>query len=214
MRVRLTLLAVATVGAALLTGVAPAQAAPAVVLDHGHVDAVDVEYEDGALELIVHDESVEPGVEYEPSQVVLKALPGARTTVPADPSYRFLGAAGAPVSILPETQNPDLLWPGLSAEELATGVFRSDSVALRLTGVSGPGKVSVFTTDSFGAATVLLNSGDGLPDALSLAAGSHQHANWGFTKPGVYKLTFRASARLADGTPVSSPPAVLTFCVE
>jgi hypothetical protein len=97
MRVRLTLLAVATAGAALLTGITPAQAAPVVVLDKGHVDAVDVEYEDGALALSVHDESVEPGVEYEPSQVLLKALPGARTTVPADPSYRFLGAAGAPV---------------------------------------------------------------------------------------------------------------------
>jgi surface-anchored protein len=93
-------------------------------------------------------------------------------------------------------------------------VFQSDSVTLRLTGVSGPGKVSVFTTDSFGAATVLLNSGDGLPDALSLAVGLHEHANWGFTKPGVYQLTFRASAKLTNGTPVSSPPAVLTFCVE
>ncbi|WP_410643263.1 choice-of-anchor M domain-containing protein [Amycolatopsis sp. lyj-346] len=217
MRVRLTLLAVATATAALLTGTTPAlatSATPAVVLDKGHVDAIDVEYEDGALALIVHDESVEPSQEYEPSEVVLKALAGARTTVPADPSYRFLGAAGAPVSVLPQTQDPDLLWPGISTEELTTGVFRSDAVTLRLTGVSGPGKVSVFTTDSFGAATVLLNSGDGLPDALTQSVGLHEHASWGFTKPGVYKLTFRATAKLTDGTAVSSPPAVLTFCVE
>jgi len=214
MRLRLALLASCAATAALLAGVVPAQAATRVVLDKGHVDAVDVEYEGGALELIVHDDSVDPSVEYDPAEVLLKALPAARTTVPADPSYRFLGAAGAPVSILPEAQNPDLLWPGLSTEELTGGVFQSDSVTLSLESVRGPGAASVFTTDQFGAANVLLDSGDGVPDALALATGGHKHANWGFTKPGTYQLTFTATATLTDGTPVSSAPTVLTFCVD
>lgn len=216
MRRRPALLAYSAATAALFAGLfaAPAHAASAVVLDHGHVDAVDVEYEDGALELHVHDESVEPSVEYDPAQVVLKALPGARTTVPADASYRFLGPAGAPVSVLPETQDPDLLWPGFSTEELTTGVFAGDSLKVTLKSVRGPGAASVFTTDPFGAASVLLNSGDGLPDALTLPAGLHEHVNWGFTKPGVYKLTFQATATLTSGATVSSAPAVLTFCVD
>lgn len=216
MRRRLALLASSAVTAALVTGAlpSPAQAAPAVVLDKGHVDAVDVEYTGGALELHVHDESVEPSVEYDPAEVVLRALPGARTTVPADASYRFLGAAGAPVSVLPETQNPDLLWAGISTEELTTGVLAGDSVKVALTAVRGPGAASVFTIDPFGSATALLDSGDGLPDALTVRTGVHEHVNWGFTKPGTYKVTFQATAKLTDGTPVSSAPAVLTFCVD
>lgn len=216
MRRRLALLASCAVAAALVTGAVttPAQAASAVVLDKGHVDAVDIEYTGGALELHVHDESVEPSVEYDPAQVVLRALPGARTTVPADASYRFLGAAGAPVSVLPETQDPNLLWAGFSTEELTTGVLTGDSVKVTLKAVRGPGAASVFTIDPFGAATVLLNSGDGLPDALTLPVGLHEHVNWGFTKAGVYKLTFQATAKLSDGTPVTSAPTVLTFCVD
>ncbi|MDQ7810929.1 choice-of-anchor M domain-containing protein [Amycolatopsis sp. A133] len=216
MRRRPALLACSAATAALFAGLVatPAHAASPVVLDHGHVDAVDVEYEDGALELHVHDESVEPSVEYDPREVVLKALPGARTTVPADASYRFLGPAGAPVSILPQTQDPDLLWPGFSTEELATGVFAGDSLEVALKSVRGPGTASVFTTGPFGAATVLLDSSDGLPDALTLPAGLHEHVGWGFTKPGVYQLTFQVSAKLTTGAKVSSAPAVLTFCID
>lgn len=213
MRFRTALLLPGMVAAALAVSTVPAGATPVVVLSQGHVDAVDVHYEDGELELHVHDETVDPGVERDPADVVLRVLPGAETTVPADPAYRFLGRAGAPVWILPEAENPDLLWPGLSTEEIGPGVFAGDAVTLKLWRVRGPDALSMFTTDAFGTPTVLANSGDGVPDQLTLATGGHQHVSWGFTRAGTYKAVVQASGTLADGTQVVSDPAVYTFQV-
>jgi surface-anchored protein len=212
-RLRTALVLPGLLTAALAVSTVPATATPLVVLSQGHIDAVDVHYEDGGLHLHVHDETVDPGVERDPADVVLRVLPGAQTSVPDDPAYGFLGSAGSPVWILPEAQDPELLWPGLSTEELESGVFAGDSVTLTLRRVRGPGALSVFTTDALGAPDVLANSGDGTPDCLTLAVGGHSHVNWGFTKAGVYRAVFQASATLADGTPVVSDPAVYTFQV-
>lgn len=213
MRLRTALLLPGLVTAALTAATLPATATPAVVIERGHIDAVDVAYEEGELELHVHDETVDPDVERDPADVVLRVLPGAATTVPDDPAYRFLGRPGATVWVLPETQDPDLLWPGLSTEDIEPGVFAGETVTLKLCRVRGPGALSVFTTDPFGAPTVLANSGDGTPDQLTPATGGHQHVNWGFTRAGTYRAVFQASGTLADGARVVSAPAVYTFQV-
>ena len=204
--------------AALLGTALPAQAqAPAapVVLSAGHVDLADVAYEDGTLEIGVHDETVEPDVERDVDDVLFAVKNAARTTVPADPAFGFLGAAGKPVWILPEIQNEELLWPGLSAEEIETGVLADDSVTLKVEKVTGAGRVAVFTEDAVGNPDVLVDSGDGLPDALRLTAGTHQHASWAFQRAGVYLIKVRATARLAgSGSPVASAPVVYKFVVQ
>jgi len=209
-------LAVALLGAAV-----PAQAHPArsttapVVLSAGHVDAVDVAYEDGALELGVHDETVEPDVEREPGDVVFLVKKAAKTTVPADPAYGFLGAPGKPVWMLPEVQNESLLWAGLAAEEVEPGVFAGDTVTLEVESVTGSGRFAIFTENAVGTPQVLVNSADGLPDAITLDAGTHRHVSWAFQKAGVYCVTIRATARLADsGATVTSEPATYTFVVQ
>ncbi|WP_432941250.1 choice-of-anchor M domain-containing protein [Kribbella sp. CA-253562] len=189
----------------------PAQAAPRVVLDQGHVDVVGIAYEDGALDLHVHDDT--SGTEYSPSQVQLVAKPGAEIAVPADPAYRFLGAAGGRAWVLPQVQDPELLWPGIGAEEVAAGVFTGDALKVDVVGVSGPGDVSIFTTDAFGAPTVLVDSGNGLPDRVSTTAGGHLHANWAFEAPGTYQIKVRVTGTLAaTGQRVSS--AVATYCFK
>lgn len=204
--------------AAITTGVLafslPAEASAVTVISQGHVDAVDVAYEDGELGITIHDESVEPDVERDPADVVLVAKPQARTTVPDDPAYAFLGSPGAAVWVLPETQDPDLLWPGLSGEEIEPGVFVDDSVRIRFKQVWGPDGMSLFTTDPVGTPSVLIDSEDGLPDVVTLPAGLHQHANWAFEKAGVYRLRVDATARLAaTGATVTSAPAWITFAV-
>jgi surface-anchored protein len=199
----------AVVLAASLIGAAPAHSGERVVLDSGHVDAIDIEYEDGELEVHVHDETVEPDVAREPDDVLFRVLPQARTTVPADPAYAFLGSPGAPVWVLPEIENPELLWPGISTEELAPGIFTGDTVTLTLRGVRGPGRFSVFTEGATGTPDILFNSGDGLPDATSLTVGGHSHASWAFSAPGTYRLTFQASARLTDGQAIE--PVTVTY---
>ncbi|WP_430781516.1 choice-of-anchor M domain-containing protein [Actinoplanes sp. G11-F43] len=208
------LLGTGVLAAALLGTAVPAQAAPVVVLSAGHVDLVDIAYEDGALEIGVHDETVEPDVEREVDDVVFLVRKAARTTVPADPAYGFLGAAGKPVWILPEAQNEDLLWPGIATEEIDDGVFAGDQVTLNVEKVTGSGKVAVFTEDAVGTPDVLINSGDGLPDALPLETGTHLHASWAFSKAGVYLIKVRATGTLLDGTTVTSDPAVYRVVVQ
>ena len=208
------------VGAAAMAGVlaaaGPAQAACPVVLDHGHVDVVGLAYEDSRLQIAVHDESGAVEVEHAPEDVVLRALPAARTTVPGGPAYAFLGTAGQPVWILPEVQNPDLLWAGFGAEELQPGIFKDDAVDVKFLSLSGPGRLAVYTDDVFGdPETVLVDSGDGLPDTVGLHAGDHTHANWAFSKPGTYTLQVQAGGRLAaDNRQVTSRTVTYTFQVQ
>lgn len=195
--IRLLVASGALVGALVATA-APAQANSQVVISQGHVDVIGVAYEDGELNLHIHDESVDPGVEREPEDVKFQVLPGAETTVPADPSYAFLGNAGDPVWILPQVENPDLIWPGFGTEEIEPGVFQNDSVKVTFKALAGPGELAIFTEDAFGLpADVLVDSGDGLPDAVTLPAGDHLHANWAFDAPGHYWLLVKASGKLA-----------------
>ncbi|HWS31327.1 MAG TPA: hypothetical protein VN408_01145, partial [Actinoplanes sp.] len=86
-----TMLGTGILAATLLGTAVPAQAAPAVVLSSGHVDVVDIAVEDGTLEIGVHDETVDPDVEREVDDVVFLVKQSAKTTVPADPAFGFLG---------------------------------------------------------------------------------------------------------------------------
>lgn len=212
MRTRLkALVAVPAVLAAVAVG-GPAQAAP-IVISEGHVDAVDVAYEDGALEIVIHDE--ETDTELDPADVVLVAKKESATTVPSDPAFSFLGAPGAKVYLLPSVETEGLLFPGLSAEEVEEGVFLDDSLTLRFKQVIGPDGVSLFDFNPDGTPNKLVDSEDGLPDKVTLGAGVHVHQNWAFEKHGKYFIKVDAAAKLAStGATVTSPAVWLTFKVE
>jgi surface-anchored protein len=197
--IRLLVASGALLGALVATA-APARASGQVVISQGHVDVIGVAYEDGELNLHIHDESVDPGVEREPHEVRFQVKSEAETTVPVDPAYRFLGDAGDPVWILPQVQDPDLVWPGFGTEEIESGVFQNDSVKVTFALVAGPGDVTIYTEDAFGLpGDVLVDSGDGLPDTVILPAGDHLHANWAFDEPGHYWLVVAATGKLAAG---------------
>lgn len=211
---RRAVLATATAGAMALAA-APASACSLVTISTGHVDAVDVAYEDGTLETSVHDESVEPDVERDPAQVVLVALPGAQTEVPDDEAYSFLGDAGDTVWVLPEVQDESLLWPGFSAEEIEDGVFVDDELDVTFTKFRGPDGVSVFDAELDGSPHLLLDSEDRQADVVTLTAGAHQHASWAFEASGTYRLTYVVTGTLADsGETISSEPTTITFSVQ
>jgi surface-anchored protein len=196
-----------------LSGLAlPADATTKVHLDQGHVDVVGIAFEDGAFDLHVHDE--EHAAEYAPSEVVLVAKPGSEIAVPADPQYSFLGTPGGRAWVLPQVQDPALLWPGIGAEEVAPGVFTNDALKLDVVGVTGPADLSIFTTDAFGAPTVLVDSGNGLPDRINTSAGSHLHANWAFEAAGIYKVKVKVSGTLAATNQRVSAVATYTFKVN
>jgi surface-anchored protein len=186
---------------------APAQ----VRLATEHVD-IGVNYEAGEWDLHVHDETND--AEYEPGDAILQVGAEAQTTVPANALFNFLGAPGSPVWILPNTQNPNLLFLGFGAEELEEGLFAGNLVNLRLHSVSGPGHFAVFDFDSFGNPLVIMNSRDGFSaaDTFGAAPGGHSDMNWAFSELGTYTVNFEASGTLVDGGVfTSSGPVGYTF---
>ncbi|ONI88902.1 hypothetical protein ALI22I_17275 [Saccharothrix sp. ALI-22-I] len=209
---RLALLPLA-VAALLGTAAGPATASTTVVLDSGHVDVIGIAFEGGELDIHVHDETND--IEYAPSDVKIVAKSAARTTVPDDAAYSFLGTAGSPVWVLPQVEDPALLWPGIATEEVEPGVFVNDALSLKVEYVYGPAGFSIFTTDAFGAPTVLVDSQNGLPDTIGLTAANHQHANWAFEAAGNYAVVVRVSGVLAaTGKKVTSAPALYRFKVN
>lgn len=118
----------------------------------------------------------------------------ARRTVPANPDFAFLGPAGAPVWILPKTQ--DILRPylGVSAEDISSSDF-DNPTRLELVAVDGPG--TFFAYDVIGSTPTIkmagTNSGvSSTQHTIETLVGSHGHYNWAFTTNGLYRLTFRA----------------------
>jgi surface-anchored protein len=115
------------------------------------------------------------------------------------------------VWVLPQTQNPNLLWAGWNSSDVPGGVFQSNTMQLSLIGVTG-GEVAIYSTGVAGH-TVLFDNGNGLPDTRSLATGAHTHANWAFSNAGTYTVTFRVSGTLTTGATVSDE-ATYTFTVQ
>jgi surface-anchored protein len=146
-----------------------------------------------------------------PADVLFQVLPQAKTTVPGNSAYAFLGAAGSPVWILPQTQNANLLWPGWNTERLTSATFSTTRTTL--TSVTG-GQFAIFTTNAFGSPTVLFDSGNGLPDTISVPTNTHAHASWAFKSAGTYTVTFQVAADLVGGGTVTSAPASFTFEVQ
>jgi surface-anchored protein len=155
-------------------------------------------------------------------QVVLDAVEASRVEVPNDMRYSFLGPQGREVYILPQTQEPDMLYLGTSSENkttqldwqgvgvasnllvrgTASGTFQNNRVNLRLASFSGPGDFFLYSTNTFGDPTLFYNTANGLSlaDNRQMSPGNHTHFNWAFTEPGEYTLGLIASGTLLNGT--------------
>lgn len=199
---------------ALVGTAAPAQASGTVELSQGHVDVFGVAFEDGELHLHVHDDTIEPAEEREPEHVLHVVRPEAEVEVPDNPAFGFLGDPRDPVWILPEIDDPNLLFAGIGTEEIEIGVFEGDSIDLKLLFVLGPADFSLFTVGPTGTPDVLLDSGDGLPDTLTVPAATHLHANWAFGAPGHYFFLVEASGKLADTGETVTDYAIYRFRVD
>ena len=186
------------------------------LLTEGHTD-VGIVYELGGWNLHIGQHEATPPMEYAPNEAILGVnIVGAHSTVPANPQFSFLGMAGSSVWVLPQVQDPALLFLGFGTEELESGIFVNNEVTLSLQGVRAPGQFSVYEVGMFGSPTVLMNSGDGTTaaDSIRLTAGGHRHVNWAFSTPGTYEVDFEAAGTLVDGSVFSaSGPITYTFSV-
>lgn len=194
------LILLATLGSGLVLSGTRAQ----TVLSAGHTD-IGLAYEDGAWDLHVH--SHESDTEYAPDEAILRLDLSSARPIPAGASYSFLGAAGSTFYVLPQVQEPSLLFLGLAAEEIAPGDFTGDTLRMTLKSVSGPGNFSLYLVDGFGVATAHMNSGNGIDDSTdfyNVTAGSHTDLNWAFSAPGSYTIGFEASGTHGVDGPVTS----------
>lgn len=189
--------------------VSPAAQAFTTILDVDHAD-VGIGFKDGVWDLHVHDDLGE----YEAGETLLVAKRESETVRPAGDQWDFIGAAaGAPIWVLPQVEDPNLLFLGIAAEEIAAGIFANDRVNLDLVAVRGPGQFSLFQVNTFGAPIVFWTSVDGFSsaDSLQAAVGGHAHFNWVFTAPGRYEIDLVARGTLVGGGVSSSPVTTYHF---
>lgn len=207
-RLQNLLLASLATAALTLLPITSAQAGDREVFDQGHVDAFNVEAKDGGLALDLKEDITGAHVHHAPETVELHVKSAAKATVPD-------GVPGAGEGyFLPATQDANLLWPGWDTlGTQADGVGKS--VKINFTDVEGPGKIHLFGSGQFGGVSPLLEGG-----ATELTDGAvrnqeypaHTHANWVFSKPGVYTLKVKASGTV-NGKAVDSNEATYTFTV-
>ena len=122
----------------------------------------------------------------------LTVAPNARFVRPAslsDPSYDVLGPFGTATYVLPETQNSDIVWPGLSTEGIDYAALPDGAdLTLHLAQAPEGARVAFFQGGTFGAgAKVHFDSskGDGL---VHTTEATHMHGNWVFSAPGTYRI--------------------------
>lgn len=183
-----------------------------VVLTNEHVDLIAPVFDGGRLGLQAKVGTAADHTFYDPADVLVQVVPAAESTIPSGDAYAFLGSPGAPLWLIPETQNPDVVWAGWSTEGLAAGTFAGDAVAMRLVSAEGPGAVEVFQTTGFGDVSRIFSSEESLP-ARQQSVGQHVHANWAFSAEGNYTLSFEVSATTAGGQSVTTGPVAYSFVV-
>lgn len=162
------------------------------------------------LGIVVVDDDA--GRAYRSNEVALVVAESARLALPAGTPF---GSEGEPLWVLPQSQDPELLYLGLSAEGLPPGQLAGD-LELRLLATDGPARFFAWQASSTGL-EVRMNAADGLTaeDRTRLVVGSHEHLNLGFSEPGVTYVVFQVvGRRVGVETNDFSLPTPLRFEVE
>lgn len=169
----------------------------------------------------------------DPAATPFIASPKTRQTI--TPALSRFGPVGDPLWILPANPQNGTLYLGVRSL-MEAGMFQArvgsthtpsaqGSTSLRLVSVegSGPdagGKFATWRTDSFGALLFSFDTTNGITAAdeiPTIAAATHTHYNWGFTKPGTYEVTFEASGVLnswhPDGGTLTKARQTFTFII-
>ncbi|MDR0625824.1 MAG: TIGR03773 family transporter-associated surface protein, partial [Bifidobacteriaceae bacterium] len=174
--------------------------AGATVLNNGHVDIAST-LVSGALATKVKDTTVAGQTVWrEPGSTVLQLLPGAEERVPPGSQWSFLGPEGSAFYQVAQTQQPNLLWPGWSTEEIPAAALKT-GVSWALVGASGPGEFALYQTGTFGQPSVLFSTGDGISaaDSFTIPKLTHAHGSWAFNAAGAYCLSMERVTLLDSG---------------
>ncbi len=144
----------------------------------------------------------------------LTVAPNARFVRPAslsDPSYDVLGPVGTATYVLPETQNSDIVWPGLSTEGVDYAALPDGAdMTLHLAEAPVGARVAFFQGGTFGSGAKIhfdSSTGDGV---VHTTESTHMHGNWVFSAPGTYRIEVGARS----GERVLAEPQAFTVIVR
>lgn len=149
----------------------------------------------------------------DPNQTVLRVNDAAIMTAPNSADYPFLAdVAGKPVYVVPQTQNPSVVWLGWNTQDPAVTATIDRGLTMRVGPVSGPGRAWLFLqSGTFGKPLLLADSG-AAPGDVWIDSGTHVHANWAFSAPGTYTATVTFLGTTTAGEAVSAS-TTLRFAV-
>ena len=149
----------------------------------------------------------------DPNQTVLRVGDAAIMTAPDSDDYPFLAdVAGKPVYVVPQTQNPGVVWLGWNTQDPAVTATIDRGLTMRVGPVSGPGRAWLFLqSGTFGKPLLLADSG-AAPGDVWIDSGTHVHANWAFSAPGTYTATVTFLGTTTAGEAVSAS-TTLRFAV-
>lgn len=188
----------------------------AATIDHGHVD-LGLLLADGQAQFLARDDSAATPVWRDPADVVFDVGDNAQLTLPEDKAFSFVGAEpGSQVWVVPQTEQADVPWLGWNtqAPSLEDNVERG--VTMEFLGHQGPGEFSLFLQNGgFEEPQLLWSTATGASERFWVDLGTHTHANWVFTEPGIHQVRVRMSGEGAGesaGSEVAAE-ATLTFAV-
>lgn len=168
---------------------------------------------------VLNGSALGPGedAEYAPNEVFVRVADAAQTFPGVAVPFLSTGASD-PVWTLPQGTPGALPFLGLAAEELDILDFASAG-CFRLTGFTGPVGGEFALWQGGFTPTVFFQTNDGIntintpPDLYNIAIGNHDHANWSFTKAGIYSLTIEGFANPVGGGAQLTDSGTFTFAV-
>jgi surface-anchored protein len=182
-----------------------------LALDHQHTDGLTILYNPSGTNLLsLVAWQRDAGLDLPTNQVIFVANTQAMLTLPAGTPF---GDAGQPFWILPQSQNPNLLYLGVNSERVPSGVF-TGPLTIQLKRLVGPGYFMVWQATGPGQYNIRINTRDGIgsTDNFMPLIGSHEHFNCGFSTTGVYCATFQVSGqRIGESTNILSPESTYLF---
>ena len=178
----------------------------------GHVD-LGPRLIDGQWRAGLRHDAESGAVWRDPNQTVLRVNDAAVMTAPDSADYPFLAdVAGKPVYVVPQTQNPGVVWLGWNTQDPAVTATIDRGLTMRVGPVSGPGRAWLFLqSGTFGKPLLLADSG-AAPGDVWIDSGTHVHANWAFSAPGTYTATVTFLGTTTAGEAVSAS-TTLRFAV-
>ena len=178
----------------------------------GHVD-LGPRLIDGQWRAGLRHDAESGAVWRDPNQTVLRVSDAAIMTAPDSDDYPFLAdVAGKPVYVVPQTQNPGVVWLGWNTQDPAVTATIDRGLTMRVGPVSGPGRAWLFLqSGTFGKPLLLADSG-AAPGDVWIDSGTHVHANWAFSAPGTYTATVTFLGTTTAGEAVSAS-TTLRFAV-